>query len=128
MQRPSIPPPIKPRCNLNIIKTRAHIRDYPENQEQPHPRHAHNHRHILTRQPQRNHAAEIQHPVHNKRTSAIRHGIPFHHIGNLGFAGDGVRVREVDLESHADKGVGEREEEVGGDSSTPAPEDELGEF
>lgn len=37
-------------------------------------------------------------------------------------------MKKVDLKSHADKRVGEREHKVRRDSSAPAPDDQLGEF
>jgi len=59
---------------------------------------------------------------------AVRYRITVAYVRYLRCRSDGVRVCEVDLESHGDEGVGEREHEVGGDGGEPAPEDELREL
>jgi len=58
----------------------------------------------------------------------VRHRIPISNIGDLRFARYGVGVREVDLESHGDEGVGKRQHEVGAHCGKPAPDDHLVEF
>jgi len=125
MKRPSVSPPVEPRRDLDIIKRSGNIANDPEDQEQSHPRHTHNHRHILTGQSKRDHTAEVEHPVHDERATSIRYRITFHHVRDLRFASDGVGVPEVDLESHGYEGVGEGEHEVGAYRSTPSPDDEL---
>lgn len=106
MQRPSIPPPIKPGRNLNIIETRANIRNNPEDKEQAHPRHTHHHSYILARKAQGNHAEEVQHPVHDECAAAIRHRVTRTLHCRQCFAGDWVCVGEVDLEGEGDERIG----------------------
>ena len=107
MQRPRIPPIKKPWTQFNRIKTRAHIRDHPKNQPKRRPRLPDHHRHVLARQPQRNHADEVDHPVHRERPppKSIR-----------AIENDVVRLRgivEGDLERQTDHAVREGHEEVG---------------
>ena len=119
MQRPRIPPVEKMRTQLKRIETRAHIRYHPKDQPERRPRLPHHHRHVLTRQPQRNHAHEVDHPVDRKRAASK---------GVRAVEDDVVRLRRVverDLEGEGDEGVGERHEEVRGDGADPAPEDQL---
>jgi len=125
MKRPSVSPPVEPRRDLDIIKRSGNVANDPEDQEQSHPRHAYYHGHVLTGQSQRDHATEIQHPIHDERATSICHRIAFHHIRDLRFTGDGVGMPEVDLESHGHEGVGEGEHEVGAYRSTPSPDNEL---
>lgn len=128
MQRPRIAPAIESRRNLNIIETRAHVRNHPKNKKQPHPWRAHHHGGILTREPQRNHTKEIQHPVYQKRAMAVRNRVPVGDVSNLGFARDRIGVCEVDLKGHGDEGVGERQHEVGAHCGKPAPDNHLPEL
>lgn len=55
----------------------------------------------------------------------VRDRVPVGDVRRLRRAGDGIRVREVDLERHADEAVGQREEDVGGGGGGVAPEDGL---
>lgn len=59
---------------------------------------------------------------------SISHRVSIRNIGDLRFARDRIGVREVDLESHGDEGVSEREHEVGAHCGEPAPDDHLVEF
>ena len=128
MQRPSVAPAIEGRRNLNIVERRRHVRDDPENQEQAHPWHTHNHGHVLTRQAERNHAEEVEHPVHQECCMAIGNRIAVRNVRDLGLRCDGIGVSEVDLESHGDEGVGQREHEVCAQCCEPAPKDQLPEL
>ena len=119
VQRPGIPPIEKVRAQLDGIKSRAHITNHPENQPKRCPRLANHHRHVLACQAQRNHADEIDHPVHGKR--AVAKGVS-------PVEGDVVRLRRVvegDLEGKRDEAVGEGHEEVRHDCRDPAPENQL---
>lgn len=128
MKRPCIPPAVKRRRNFYIIERRRHIRNNPKDEEQPHPRHPHDHSHVLARQSQRDHAEEVQHPVYQKRAVAIRDRVPVRNVRDLRLGRNGICVRKINLECHGDKRVGEREHEVGTECGEPAPENELPEF
>lgn len=106
MQRPSVAPTVKRRRDLNVIEGRRHIRNNPEDQEQPHPRHTHNHCCVLTGQAQRDHAEEIQHPVYQECAMTICDRVSVRNVCDLGLASDRVVVREIDLEGHGDERVG----------------------
>jgi hypothetical protein len=43
------------------------------------PRLTNNHSHIFASQTKRNHAEEIQHPIHGKRAMSVRHRISYNH-------------------------------------------------
>jgi glutaredoxin len=113
------------------------------------PRLTNNHGHIFASQTKRNHAEEIQHPIHGKRAMSIRHWISYNHTScqhshshlrnelsrrteflnsSLRLTRHGIVVEEIDLERHAHETVREREEQVGSYSRSPAPGNELGEF
>lgn len=128
VQRPRIAPPVESRSNLDIVESSRYVRNDPKDQEQTHPRHTHNHSHVLTRQAQRNHTAKVQHPIDHKRRAAKCHRIAFALDSDLGVTSHGVGIPKVDLERHTDEGVGEREHKVSRESSTPAPDDELSEL
>lgn len=128
MQRPRIPPLVKPGLNPDIVKTRRHVRNDPENQPQPHPRHADNHGHVLARQAQRDHPAEIQRPVHREGPPAVGGRVAGLDSGGPDFGGDRVAAGEVDEEGEGDERVGEGEEDVGGEGGGVASEDQLPEF
>ena len=119
MQRPSISPVIEARRQLNSIETRGHIGDDPEDQPHGRPRLPNHHRHVLARQPQRNHPHPVNHPEHHKRalTICIRISDAGVHRARL--------VAEGDLECQGDERVGQGHEEIGDNGGDPAPDDEL---
>lgn len=125
MQRPRVAPSVKDRCNLNVIERRRNVRNDPENQPKSHPRRTNHHSHILTRKTQRDHAEEVQHPVHQERSVAIRHRVSVCNVSDLRLTRNRVCVCEVDLKGHRDEGIGEREHKVGTHCGEPAPDDHL---
>ena len=122
MQRPSISPIIEMRRQLNRIESCSDIGNDPENQPHRRPRLSNHHRHILARQPQRNHSHPVDHPVHDKGALAI--GL---WVGHAGVHRARI-VAEGDLKRQRDERVGQRHEEVGRNCGDPAPDDELGEL
>ena len=71
MQRPSIAPSVKSRCEINAIKTCRHIGDDPEDQPKRRPWLSYNHCNIFRRESQRYHTDPVEHPVYWKGSSSI---------------------------------------------------------
>lgn len=125
MQRPRIAPIVEMRLNINVVESRRHVRDNPENEPQRSPRLSYNHRNVLACQSQSNHAEEIDHPVYKKCAVPICDRIAICNVSDFCVTRDGVRVCEVDLEGHGDEGVCEGKEKVGCYCCKPSPEDQL---
>ncbi len=119
MQRPSIPPSIKPRRQFNSVEASRDVTDDPEDQPQRRPRLPDRHRDVLARQPERDHADEVDHPVDGEGAAAV--GVRV--LSDFGVRSGGVV--EGDLEGQRYHRVGERQEEVDRDGGHPAPDDGL---
>lgn len=109
MQRPGIAPIVELGRQLERVKARRYIRNDPKNQPHRRPRLPDQHRHVLARQPQRDHAHVINHPVYHKRAFAISVGV-FSDLGRRS-----GRIRERGLKGKGNQRIGKRHETVGND-------------
>lgn len=105
MQWPCISPIVKVRLNINVVKSRRHIRYDPEDEPKCSPGLSHNHRDVFACQSQRNHAPEVEHPIYNKCAVPICDWIAICNVRDLCVTRDWVRVGKVDLEGHGNEGV-----------------------
>lgn len=122
---PSITPLIEAWRPRDIVETRAHIGNDPEDEPHTRPRLPDDHGHILTRKSQGAHAHKVEHPVHGECAASVGVGVAVRNCCHHCLTGDWIAAREVDLECERDERVGQGEEEVCGYSGAPAPDDEL---
>ena len=122
MQRPRIPPIIPLRAQVQRVERGRDISDDPENQPHGRPRLSNDHGDVFARDSQSHHAHEVDHPIHHKRTFAVRVWVR----GNGRVRG--VVIGKRDLKSEGDQAVGEGHEEVGEHGADPADDDEFPEL
>jgi hypothetical protein len=97
MQRPRVSPAVETGRDLDVVEGRGHVGYDPEDKEETHPawfvryvgkrgrgeeclpRLTNNHSHVFACQTQRNHAEEIQHPIHGERAVAVGYWITCNH-------------------------------------------------
>ena len=122
VQRPSVAPVVPAGREVEGVEGGRDVGDDPEDEPHGRPGLADDHGDILAREPERDHADEVDHPVDGEGAAAV----------GIGVGGDGrLRgrgVREGNLEGERDEGVGERHAEVGRHGAEPADEDELPEL
>ena len=75
MQRPSIPPPVETRRDLDVVERCRDVGDDPEDQEQAHPGLPNDHGHVFACEAESDHADEVEHPVHGECAVAVSDGV-----------------------------------------------------
>ena len=120
VQRPGVAPVVPLGRQVEAVKRRRDVGDDPEDEPHGRPGLPDDHGDVLARQPEGDHADEVDHPVHDEGALAVGVRVVAHRRGRG--VGDG------DLEGAGDEGVGEGHEEVGGHGAGPAHQDELPEL
>ena len=119
VQRPGVAPVVPAGREVEGVKGRGDVGDDPEDEPHGRPGLADGHGDVFAREPQRDHADEVDHPVDRKGAVAVGVRVVGH--GDVGGGG----VGEGDLEGEGDEGVGEGHEKVGEHGADPAHEDEF---
>ena len=122
VERPGVAPVVPLGGEVEGVEGGGDVGDDPEDEPHGRPGLADGHGDVFAREAQRDHADEVDHPVHGEGALAVGGGV----VGDFG--GGRGRVGKRDLEGERDEGVGERHEEVGAHGPAPADHDELPEL